>query len=63
MKKIKKIFLTAILKKDKEINLLKLKLSNFPFELIEGEKLITIDIIIEEESILFFVNFKDDNML
>ena len=35
-------FLTAILKKDKEIEDLKLKLSRFPFELAQGEQLMSI---------------------
>ena len=41
--------LEAILKKDKEIEELKLKLSRFPFELAEGEKLMSIIITSKEQ--------------
>ena len=38
----KELFLDAIMEKDKEIKELKLKLSRYPFELMEGEKIISI---------------------
>ena len=38
----KELFLDSILEKDKEIKDLKLKLSRYPFELMEGEKIISI---------------------
>ena len=51
----------AFLDKDKEINLLKMKLSNFPLELKEGEKLISIIITNQEENILYSIICKDTN--
>jgi len=38
----KELFLETIMEKDKEIKELKLKLSRYPFELMEGEKIISI---------------------
>ena len=45
----------AFLDKDKEINLLEMKLSNFPFELKEVQKLISIIITNQEEYILYSI--------
>ena len=42
LKKKSNEFLEAIIEKDKEIKELKLKLSRYPFELLEGEKLMSV---------------------
>ena len=48
-----KNFYKALLEKDKEINLLKLKLSEFPFELNNEEKLMSIIIMTETEDVKY----------
>jgi len=45
--------LKAVLKKDKEIEELKLKLSRFPFELAQGEKLISIIFASTDQKVLY----------
>ena len=49
----------TILKKDKEIENLKLKLSRFPFELNEGEKLMSVIFSSKEEDILYSIICKN----
>ena len=48
-----------ILQKDKEINDLKIKLSRFPFELNEGEKLMTINFISVNQEINYSIICKN----
>ena len=51
--------LKAVLKKDKEIDELKLKLSRFPFELAQGEKLISIIFASTDENVLYSIICKN----
>ena len=47
----KESLMKIILEKDKEINELKIKLSRFPFELKEGEKLMTVNFISADQKV------------
>ena len=47
----KESLMKIILEKDKEINKLKIKLSRFPFELKEGEKLMTVNFISADQKV------------
>ena len=51
--------LKAVLKKDKEIDELKLKLSRFPFELAQGEKLISIIFASTDKNVLYSIICKN----
>ena len=51
--------LQSILKKDKEIEELKLKLSRFPFELQQGEKLMSIIITSSDQKVLYSITCKN----
>ena len=54
--------LKAVLKKDKEIDELKLKLSRFPFELAQGEKLISIIFASTDENVLYSIICKNTDI-
>jgi chromosome segregation ATPase len=58
-KESKESFLDAIMEKDKEIKDLKLKLSRYPFELMEGEKLMVVIIRSTYQKIDFAVIYKN----
>ena len=49
----------TILKKDKEIENLKIKLARFPFELNEGEKLMSVIVSSKEDDILYSIICKN----
>ena len=54
--------LKAFLKKDKEIDELKLKLSRFPFELAQGEKLISIIFASTDKNVLYSIICKNTDI-
>ena len=54
--------LKAVLKKDKEIDELKLKLSRFPFELAQGEKLISIIFASTDKNVLYSIICKNTDI-
>ena len=53
-KNVNDAIINTILLKDKEINELKVKLSRYPFELNEGEKMMTINFISDNQKISNF---------